>query len=124
MLQHYRYKIPEVDDTRTTKGLGYKRLIKAIKDISEVQDLGDYMVQGRGQVRRASMLVRISGLILSLGPKSLGSYKGTPPVMYGPLTRPKHPEVPPPSAELCRTQTQALLGCSPCTHTFQTIGQG
>lgn len=47
MLQHYRYKISEVDDAGKTKGLSYKRLINAIKDISEVQDLGAYMGPGQ-----------------------------------------------------------------------------
>lgn len=47
MLQHYRYKVPEVDDAGKTKGLSYKILINAIKDISEVQDLGAYTDPGQ-----------------------------------------------------------------------------
>lgn len=47
MLQHYRYKIPGVDDAGKTKGLSYRRLINTIKDISEVQDLGAYMGPGQ-----------------------------------------------------------------------------
>lgn len=47
MLQHYRYKIPGVDDAGKTKGLSYKILINAIKDISEVQDLGAYTDPGQ-----------------------------------------------------------------------------
>lgn len=43
MLQHYRYKIPEVDDAGKTKGLSYKSLTH----ISEVQDLGVYMGPGQ-----------------------------------------------------------------------------